>query len=261
MASSATGLFAAVEERAQWWSCKERLLPARNRAVAHLFIPVRVLRDKAAATHRITQWQCSKTQAKLRWKLTEQLKPLILPSGHTGSLWEWAVSTELNSVLERVLNWIQAENQFELIFLISDHTETFILMIFLQLSQNEQTLILLLQNNRSKFDIVTRDLPAWEQLAPSRAWTSHLLPFKSFYISPRMLYLPRCALWCCFALQTFTAGCSPEQLFHLPKAILLTREIGQFSLLPYAKWPGRLQDHLCICFSQPKFLQTSLGAH
>lgn len=42
------------------------------------------------------------------------------------------------------------------------------MMILLKLSQDEQTLTFLVQNNRTELDNFTRDLSAWEQLVSSR---------------------------------------------------------------------------------------------
>jgi len=68
--------------------------------------------------------------------------------------------------LERVLTEPKQKTILSWYFLISDHTGAE--MTLLKLSQDEQTLILLVQNNRSGFDIFTRDLPAWEQLVSTR---------------------------------------------------------------------------------------------
>lgn len=56
----------------------------------------------------------------------------------------------------------------ELLFFSSQTTQETIMMILLKMSQDEQTLTFLVQNNRTGLDNFTRDLFAWEQLVSSR---------------------------------------------------------------------------------------------
>lgn len=60
--------------------------------------------------------------AKIEMKINWGIKILSLTIQAHWYTWEWTVPPELNSILERLLNRIQTENQFEPIFLISDHT-------------------------------------------------------------------------------------------------------------------------------------------
>lgn len=63
-------------------------------------------------------------------------------------------------------------------------------MILLKLSQDEQTLTFLVQNNRTGLDNFTRDFSAWEQLV-SRAGPE---PHSFRHSSAFPCVLPKCAL-------------------------------------------------------------------
>lgn len=168
-----------------------------------------------------TTGRCNKAQAKLRSKSTGQLKPFLLPSRHTGVLWEWAVPPEC--FLERVLNWIWTENHFELLFFhLRPHRKLLWWFCWSCARMSKHWLFW--------FRITEQDLTA----SPGTFLHENSLllagsePHGFRHSSAFPSVFPKCALWCCFALQTFAAGCSPQQLFHLSKLMLLTGETCQF---------------------------------
>lgn len=124
MALSATGFSVAMEGKTQGWSYKEGALTKRLSCGQPAY-PSDADEGQGSSNTGLCNSNAAK-HSKIEMKINWGIKILSLTIQAHWYTWEWADPPELNSILERLLNGIQTENQFEPIFLISDHTGTYL---------------------------------------------------------------------------------------------------------------------------------------